>query len=286
MKFIQIIILTIGAALMFVGGAIAGETKLGDLIIQNTTIRATPPKAPVSGGYMTIKNTGSKADRLIGGSVSFAKKVEVHEMKVIDDIMKMREVAGGLEIPAGGEVTLKPGSYHIMFMKLQEQMNAGEKRAVTLKFQNAGEVEIEFDVIEITRKKKKMKHSKMDQGKKKAQEHSHDHSKMISLEEGAQAPTLAMDLAKDAVGGWNLHIITTNFKFSPETVNNKPVDGEGHAHLYANGTKLARVYGPWFHIGSLPSGKIDLSVTLNANDHSALAVGEKALSVSQTITVQ
>lgn len=146
MKFIQIASLAIVIALTFVSGVFSQETRIGDLIIQHTTIRATPPKAPVSGGYMTIKNTGSTSDWLIGGSVSFAKKVEVHEMKMDGEIMKMRQIVGGLEIPAGGEVTLKPGGLHIMFMKLSERMSMGEKRMVKLMFKNAGEVEIEFEV--------------------------------------------------------------------------------------------------------------------------------------------
>ncbi|MFK5978369.1 MAG: copper chaperone PCu(A)C [Rhizobiaceae bacterium] len=146
MKFIQIASLAIVLALTFVSSVFSQETRIGDLIIQHTTIRATPPKAPVSGGYMTIKNTGSTSDWLIGGSVSFAKKVEVHEMKMDGEIMKMRQLVGGLEIPAGGEVTLKPGGLHIMFMKLSERMSVGEKRMVKLMFKNAGEVEIEFEV--------------------------------------------------------------------------------------------------------------------------------------------
>lgn len=123
--------------------------KVGSLEISHPTVRATPPNAPVSGGYLTIKNTGSDADRLIGGSAAFAGKVEVHEMKMDGDVMKMREVEGGLEIPAGGEVVLKPGGLHIMFMKLSERMTEGEKRMVTLEFEKAGTVELEFAVKDV-----------------------------------------------------------------------------------------------------------------------------------------
>lgn len=147
MKLIQITSLAIIVALTIVGGVYSQETKLGDLIIQHTSIRPTPPKAPVSGGYMTIRNTGSRSDWLIGGSVSFAKKVEVHQMKMDGDIMKMRQLADGVEIPAGGQVTLKPGGVHIMFMKLSERMKMGDKHRVKLMFKNAGEVEIEFEVM-------------------------------------------------------------------------------------------------------------------------------------------
>lgn len=120
MKLLQLIGLTTATVLITVSVASCQEIQIGDLIIQNPTIRATPPKAPVSGGYMTIKNTGKTPDRLSGGTVSFAKKVEVHQMKMENSIMKMRHLPNGLQIPAGGEVILKPGGYHVMFKKLRQ----------------------------------------------------------------------------------------------------------------------------------------------------------------------
>ena len=123
--------------------------KIGDLIISRTTARATPPNAPVSSGYLTIRNTGGEADRLIEGSAAFAAKVEIHEMKMEGEVMKMRPVEGGLEIPAGGEIVLKPGGLHIMFMKLSERLTAGETRTVILKFGKAGDIELEFAVEDL-----------------------------------------------------------------------------------------------------------------------------------------
>ncbi len=130
--------------------------KVGPLEIHGAFARATLPNAPVSGGYLTIKNTGDEADRLIGGKAGFAAKVEVHEMMMKDDVMKMRKLEDGVEIPAGGEVMLKPGGYHIMFMKLSERLMAGEMRKVTLQFEKAGSVELDFPV-----KKLKAGHDKM-----------------------------------------------------------------------------------------------------------------------------
>lgn len=144
--------------------AFATDYKLGDLTIEHPVIRATIPTAKVAGGFMIITNTGDKPDILIGGSATFAGKFEVHEMKVSDGIMRMRKLQNGLEIPAGGSVHLKPGSYHVMFMKLQEQMKTGEKRKAIVEFKNAGKIEIEFDVDSIA---KTMKHGAMDHDKKK-----------------------------------------------------------------------------------------------------------------------
>ncbi|WP_421851917.1 copper chaperone PCu(A)C [Oricola sp.] len=134
-------------ALALTGSALAHDYKIGDLVIEHPTARATPPNAPVSGGYMIIRNEGSEADRLIAGSAPFAGKVEIHEMKMENDVMKMREIEGGLEIPAGGSVELKPGGYHVMFMKLNEQLKEGEMVKGTVVFQNAGEIELGFKVV-------------------------------------------------------------------------------------------------------------------------------------------
>lgn len=143
------------ATLMTVASGMAGEIKAGDLVLENVRARATLPGAPVAGGYLTITNNGSEPDRLTGGSAGFAGKLEVHEMKVENDVMKMRQMKDGIEIPAGGSVELKPGGYHIMFMKLAEQLEEGESREVVLEFDRAGPVTVDFDVVNL---KKMMKH--------------------------------------------------------------------------------------------------------------------------------
>lgn len=140
------------------GTALAGEVTVGGLKIDQPYARATVPGAPVAGGYMTITNTGTQPDRLVGGSAPFAGKVEIHEMKMQGDVMKMRKVAGGLEIPAKGSVTMKPGGYHVMFMKLKEQLKDGEKRTATLVFERAGKVNLSFAVKRMGRNMKHVGH--------------------------------------------------------------------------------------------------------------------------------
>lgn len=143
--------------LMTVVSGLAEEIKVGDLILENVRARATLPGAPVAGGYLTITNNGSQSDRLTGGSADFAGKLEVHEMKMENDVMKMRQLKDGIEIPAGGSIELKPGGYHIMFMKLAEQLKEGESRKAVLEFDKAGSVTVDFDVAKL---KKMMKHGK------------------------------------------------------------------------------------------------------------------------------
>jgi uncharacterized Zn-binding protein involved in type VI secretion len=114
-------------------------------------------------------------------------------------------------------------------------------------------------------------------------DHGHNHEKMLIIPEGSDAPTVKAILHPDAVSGWNLQIVTTNFIFTPESVNQTNKIGEGHAHVYVNGEKLARIYAPWIHIGKLPTGQATVTVSLNANDHSPLSVGDKPLSADVVI---
>lgn len=129
-----------------VPAAIAHEFKVGDLEIEHPWSRATPPGAKVAGGYFTVVNKGSAPDRLLSISSDISDKAELHEMGVKDGVMTMRPVEGGLELPAGGKVALKPGAYHLMFTGLKRQPKQGEKFPATLTFEKAGSVKVEFAV--------------------------------------------------------------------------------------------------------------------------------------------
>ncbi|MEO9826425.1 MAG: hypothetical protein ABJF50_18645 [Paracoccaceae bacterium] len=111
---------------------------------------------------------------------------------------------------------------------------------------------------------------------------THDHDTVITLAEGPDAPTLDIEVSKDGAG-WNLRVVTTNFTLRPERIGAAHVAGEGHGHVYLNGIKQARIYGEWYHIPSVPAGEVELRVTLNSNDHSALAVGETPLEATMTL---
>lgn len=114
---------------------------------------------------------------------------------------------------------------------------------------------------------------------------THGHDQMLSLAAGPDAPDLDIAVTPDPATGWNLRIDTRNFRFAPEHASGAHVDGEGHAHVYVNGRKVARHYGEWFHIADLPNGDNTVEVTLNANDHRALAVDGKPLRAAVKISV-
>lgn len=110
----------------------------------------------------------------------------------------------------------------------------------------------------------------------------HDHSATIDVT--GSAPTLNMTITADPASGWNLHLNVSNFRFTPEHAGQAANPGEGHAHLYINDTKIARIYGPWFHIGTLPAGQIAIRAALYSNDHKALTVN--GTPISQTVTIE
>ena len=119
-----------------------GVIHLGAINISLPFTRATLPNAPVGGGFLTIENTGVETDRLISASSAVSEKTQIHEMAMQGDVMKMRELADGLEIPAGETVVLAPGGFHIMFIGLKQTFVEGETVAVTLTFEKAGSVEV------------------------------------------------------------------------------------------------------------------------------------------------
>jgi copper(I)-binding protein len=124
----------------------ATETAASTIAVTDPWSRETAPGQNAGGAFMTIANTGSVADRLTGGSTPVAGRVEIHTMTMEGDVMRMRQLEDGLEIPAGGQVMLKPGSFHVMLMDLKQPLKAGDKVPLTLTFAGAGPLETELEV--------------------------------------------------------------------------------------------------------------------------------------------
>ena len=139
------------------GSVFAHEYKLGTLEIKHPYTRATTGKA--GGGFMSINNTGDQPDKLISVTdVAFAGKVEVHETKMVNNVMEMRALKQGLIVPAKNKVDLKPGGYHVMFMDLKEPIVKGKKYKAKLNFEKAGSVEVEFNAEEVKANSKEHQH--------------------------------------------------------------------------------------------------------------------------------
>ena len=152
--------------------ACTGAGSGGGIKVTEPWARASSMMAAAGAAYMKIENTGSAADALVGAASPAAKTVEVHEtvameseMPAASDGMGMEsempaasdDMSGGmmgmrpiarLEIPAGGSVELKPGSYHIMLIGLNQELKPGDKIEITLTFESAGEVKVTAEVRE------------------------------------------------------------------------------------------------------------------------------------------
>lgn len=128
----------------------AHDFKAGAIQIGHPWSRATAPGAPVAGGYLKLTNTGTEPDAIVGADFAVAGRSEIHEMAVVDGVMRMRPLPAGIELKPGETVELKPGGYHIMFMNLTRGLTQGEKVKGTLTFRKAGRVEVEYAVEAMT----------------------------------------------------------------------------------------------------------------------------------------
>ncbi len=126
----------------------SAEVKFGDLTIKGFSTRAMLPNQPVAGGFLSITNAGSSDDRMIKASSPRAGRMELHEMTMEGEVMKMREVEGGVILPAGATVALKPGGLHLMFFDIAERFEKHQTVPVTLTFEKAGEITIDLPVMD------------------------------------------------------------------------------------------------------------------------------------------
>ncbi len=131
---------------LFSTQAYAADYRLGSLEIGQPWTRATAPTAPAAGGFLTVTNKGTTPDRLIAVRTPVAAQAEIHEMKMDGDVMRMRELDKGLEIPPGATVTLAPGGFHLMLMNLKQPLLKDTRVPVTLVFEKAGSIDVELSV--------------------------------------------------------------------------------------------------------------------------------------------
>jgi periplasmic copper chaperone A len=114
--------------------------------VENAWARATPGLAKNGGAYFTAVNGGKTADRIIGVASNVSSRTELHTHLNDNGVMRMREVKDGVEVPAGGTVTFKPGGLHIMFIGLHKPLKKGTSFPVTLMFEKAGKQTVDVTV--------------------------------------------------------------------------------------------------------------------------------------------
>jgi len=134
------------ASLYSIGTGIAHGVSIGNLEIEHPWSRETKHGMHMAAGFMSITNNGDEDDRLIKATAEVSDIVQLHNMKMENDVMSMFEMKDGILIPAGQTVELRPMSLHVMFMEMKSRPKQGEKFKGTLTFEKAGTVAIEFEV--------------------------------------------------------------------------------------------------------------------------------------------
>jgi periplasmic copper chaperone A len=133
--------------------------RYSSIQLENAWARRTPPMAQQEQGghggsalspansavYVTVSNQGSEPDALVSASTNIAAAVELHQTVEKDGKMEMQP-RPQFDVPAGGTLEMKPGSYHIMLLGLKQALKPGDAVHVTLTFQKAGEMSVEAPV--------------------------------------------------------------------------------------------------------------------------------------------
>lgn len=106
-----------------------------------------PAQAGMNGvGFLTVANTGKTPVILKSATSPAAGKVEIHQSAMANGVMTMRRQDSGIAIPAGGQVALAPGGYHLMLIGLKQAQGVGQKVPVTLIFDNGRKIQVELAV--------------------------------------------------------------------------------------------------------------------------------------------
>lgn len=103
--------------------------------------------------------------------------------------------------------------------------------------------------------------------------------------DAAGAPEVGIDVTADPKSGWNVQATVEGFTITPENASTDHIEGQGHLHLYVDGVRVTRLYGPWWHLGELTEGDHEISVELATNNHHAYAVNGVPVAGSATVSV-
>jgi copper(I)-binding protein len=125
------------------------DYDIGPIHITQPWARATPKAASTGAAYLTVTNGGTAADRLSCVASDVSATCQIHSMSMDNGVMKMRPVEGGLEIPPGETITLKPSGLHLMLVDLKHALETGKTVEATLRFEKAGTVKVEFPIAAI-----------------------------------------------------------------------------------------------------------------------------------------
>ena len=140
-RLLAVAVLALAAAVP----AAAHSYGKGEVQVRHPWSRASPPGATVAAGYLEIRNTGRRPDRLVGVATPAADRVEMHVLERAGDVVKMRE-AHSLEVPARQRFLLGPRGSHLMLIGLKQPLAKGDRVPLLLRFEHAGEIRVELEV--------------------------------------------------------------------------------------------------------------------------------------------
>lgn len=135
----------------------AAAVQADPIEVTAPTLRTTIGNSRTTSAYVTLQNSGTTSDRLVGVKTDISKMASIHSMTQKDGVMSMAPVKGGLEIAPGAKVVLAPMGLHIMLMGLAEPIVSGQMVPMILTFENAGDVPVTFTAAPLAEIRKKMK---------------------------------------------------------------------------------------------------------------------------------
>ena len=178
----------------------------------------------------------------------------------------------GLAMPSGSTPSLALDGAHVQITGVDGALDEGRMLPLTLRFERAGEVNVRARLAA----PKEMGHA--------GHFGLHGMGGICRVEEGEPVPQITLDVQPDG-SEWVVRVTTQDFAFTPDLVDGLHVPGTGHGHVYLDGLKLQRLYGPEARIGALPPGQCTVQITLNTNDHRAYVVGDTAITAEAQIVV-
>ena len=137
----------LGAALLaaLLAAAYSAPASAGGIQASDAWARARMATARAGGAYITLRNTGAQADKVVAAASPVAETAELHTHIRQGDVMQMRQVAN-IPLPAGETVTLAPGGLHVMLIGLKEILSEGRVFPLTLTFEHAPPVTVTVTV--------------------------------------------------------------------------------------------------------------------------------------------
>ena len=241
-RVIGVVIIAVAAAFAFV--TLRTQDAPDHLTIVNAQLVLGSAKATSGMLFFTVQNTGAP-DALV--RVTAKGMAGIHPMASnIGD--------GSMPVPGGGDAIFSADGAHMMVGGLSGTFEHGASVPISVQFSQAGALAARAQV------------AVADSGDGMA---AMNHGASVMIEDGTSIPDLTLTVLPGDTG-YNVALDTENFTFfTPPTGQDMAahIAGEGHGHLYLNGVKLQRMYGPTAQIGTLLPGRYTVTVTLNSNDH-------------------